>query len=125
MADENNVHRNVRQAVRHGLMGRCPHCGSGRLFDGYLRVAARCSECGEPLGEYRAADGPAFFTISIVGVLLVPILGFSFIAFRPDPLTLLLTITITVTVLTLVLLRFVKGAWIGFLWSHQERDLGS
>jgi uncharacterized protein (DUF983 family) len=37
------------------------------MFDGYLAVVPRCPACGEPLGDYRAADGPAFFTISIVG----------------------------------------------------------
>lgn len=117
--------RDTRQAIRHGLRGNCPRCGHGKLFDGYLTVVERCASCSEPLGAYRAADAPAFFTISIVGLLLVPILGFGFVVFRPDPLTLLLVVTVVVTVLTLILLRFVKGAVIAYLWSHHERDAGA
>lgn len=95
------------------------------MFDGYLTIKPRCGACGEPLGEYRAADGPAFFTICIVGLLLIPILGFAFVAFRPEPLTLLVTVSIAVAVLTLVLLRLVKGVFVGYLWSQHERDPGA
>jgi uncharacterized protein (DUF983 family) len=85
----------------------------------------RCAACGEPLGLYRAADGPAFFTMSIVGLLLVPILGWSFVALRPDPLTLALIATASVGALTLVVLRVVKGAFVGHLWAVNEIDRGS
>ncbi|MFD1910881.1 DUF983 domain-containing protein [Halodurantibacterium flavum] len=117
--------RERRAAMWHGTMGTCPNCGEGRLFSGYLRVAAECNVCHEPLGEYRAADGPAFFAISIVGLLLVPILGFGFVFFRDNPVALLTVTVIGVTVLTLVTLRLVKGAFIGFLWASGDRDPGS
>lgn len=112
-------------AVWRGALGRCPNCGEGRIFEGYLHVAPTCNVCHEPLGEYRAADGPAFFTISIVGLLLVPILGFGFVLFRPDPVVLLGAVLVLVTVLTLVVLRLVKGAFIGFLWASGDRDRGA
>jgi uncharacterized protein (DUF983 family) len=117
--------RNAAEAIRRGLRARCPRCGEGPMFDGYLAVVPRCPACGEPLGDYRAADGPAFFTISIVGLLLVPILGFSFVVFRPEPLTLLAIVSVAVAVLTLVLLRLVKGVFVGYLWSQHERDPGA
>ena len=107
------------------MRGRCPRCGEGRIFDGYLTVVDDCAACGEPLGGYRAADGPAFFTITIVGLLLVPLIGFTFVAFRPSPVVLMLVILGIVTALTLVLLRLVKGAFIGFLWAKHERDPGA
>ncbi len=122
---ENESERDTSQAMRRGTFGRCPNCGQGRLFAGYLRIASECSTCGEPLGRYRAADGPAFFTISIVGLLLVPILGWSFVVLRPDPLTLALIVTVAVTVLTLIVLRLVKGAWVGYLWAMHEVDPGT
>jgi uncharacterized protein (DUF983 family) len=105
-------------------MGRCPRCGEGALFAGYLAVTPICSHCAEPLASYRAADGPAFFTMTIVGLLLIPMLGLGFVAFRPDPVVLLAWVTGIAGLLTLVLLRFVKGAIIGYLWSHDERDPG-
>lgn len=117
--------RDKQPALWHGFLGRCPNCGQGRLFAGYLRVNAECATCGEPLGRYRAADGPAFFTISIVGLLLVPILGWGFVALRPDPLTLALILTVSITILTLVVLRLVKGLWIGYLWAMREEDRGA
>jgi uncharacterized protein (DUF983 family) len=77
------------------------------------------------MGLYRAADGPAFFTMSIVGLLLIPVLGWSFVYLRPDPLVLALVVTGSMGVLTLVLLRFVKGAFLGHLWALREIDRGS
>ena len=121
MAEE----RDTGQAMRRGAFGRCPNCGEGRLFAGYLRVMPECLNCGEPLGRYRAADGPAFITITIVGLLLIPILGSSFVALRPDPLTLSLIVTVAITVLTLVVLRLVKGAFVGYLWAMGEMDEGA
>ena len=117
--------RDTGQAMRRGTIGRCPRCGQGRLFAGFLRVMPECPSCGEALGRYRAADGPAFFTISIVGLLLIPILGWSFVAFRPDPLTLALILLVAVTLLTLAVLRLVKGAFVGYLWAMEEKDRGA
>jgi uncharacterized protein (DUF983 family) len=117
--------RHIGPAMRRGFLGRCPRCGQGALFDGYLALAARCGTCSEPLGDYRAADGPAFFTICIVGLLLIPILGFGFVIFRPEPLTLLLVVSVLVAILTLVILRLVKGVFVAYLWSQHERDPGA
>jgi uncharacterized protein (DUF983 family) len=118
-------YRETGTAFRRGMAGRCPNCGEGRMFAGYLTVVGACPVCGEPLGEYRAADGPAFFTICIVGFLLVPALGFGFVVFRPDPLVLLGVLTLLFALLTLGLLRVVKGAFVGYLWSQHERDPGA
>ena len=121
MAEE----RDTGQAMRRGAFGRCPNCGEGRLFLGYLRIVPDCPVCGEPLGRYRAADGPAFITITLVGLLLIPILGWSYVGLRPDPFTLALIVTAAVTVLTLVVLRLVKGAFVGYLWAMHEIDEGA
>ena len=95
------------------------------MFDGYLTVVERCPKCEEPLGRYRAADGPAFFTICIVGLLLVPMMGFGFVAFRPEPIVLLLWVSAVAAVLTFLLLRLVKGAFVAYLWTKGERDPGA
>ena len=117
--------RSNKEAMRRGLLARCPHCGEGKLFDGYLTVIQKCSSCEEPLGLYRAADAPAFITMSIIGLVLIPVLGFGFVAFRADPLTLALVVTAIVGALTLVVLRLVKGAFVGFLWAQREIDRGA
>lgn len=117
--------RSNLEAMRRGLLGRCPHCGEGKMFDGYLTVVEKCPVCSEPLGLYRAADGPAFITMSFIGLLLIPVLGFGFALFRSDPLTLALMVTVCIGALTLVVLRLVKGAIIGHLWAHGEIDRGA
>jgi len=117
--------RDSRQAIQRGLMNRCPNCGKGQVFAGYLSIVRRCPDCDEPLGEYPAADGPAFFTITIVMLLLIPMIGFGWVLFRSDPLTLLIWLVVVTTLITLVLLRFVKGAFVGYLWAHHERDRGA
>ena len=50
-----------------GLAGRCPSCGEGRLFEGYLKVAPRCEACGFYLAKADSGDGPAVFVILIGG----------------------------------------------------------
>ncbi len=56
---------------RAGLAGRCPRCGEGKLFDGFLDVAARCDVCGLDLGRQNSGDGAAFFIILILGFVVV------------------------------------------------------
>ena len=46
-----------------GLRGKCPRCGQGRLFRGFLKLAPRCDVCGLDYGFADPADGPAFFVI--------------------------------------------------------------
>jgi uncharacterized protein (DUF983 family) len=52
------------------LRGRCPRCGEGRLFDGLLRFAPRCSACGLDYDAFNVGDGAAAFLILIVGGLV-------------------------------------------------------
>lgn len=117
--------RDSRTAILRGLLNRCPNCGKGRLLRGYLALPAECEHCHAPLGRYPAADGPAFFTMTIMLLLLIPLIGFTWTIFRPSPLVLLAVTGVIITVLTLVLLRFVKGAFIGYLWAQDEQDRGA
>jgi uncharacterized protein (DUF983 family) len=52
-----------------GLMGRCPRCGKGPLFSGFLAPAARCSSCGLDYSFIDSGDGPAVF-VSLAGGLI-------------------------------------------------------
>ena len=44
-----------------GLRSRCPRCGKGQLFTGYLRIVSACSHCGLKFAGCDTGDGPAFF----------------------------------------------------------------
>jgi uncharacterized protein (DUF983 family) len=49
--------------VRTGLHGRCPRCGEGHLFEGFLKLRSGCEQCGLNYAFADPADGPAFFVI--------------------------------------------------------------
>jgi uncharacterized protein (DUF983 family) len=53
-----------------GLRGRCPCCGKGRLFQGFLTLRPRCDTCGLDYSFVDSADGPAFFVMFISGFIV-------------------------------------------------------
>jgi len=58
-------------AFSAGLACRCPRCGDGRLFKGFLTVAPRCEACGLDFGFADSGDGPAVFVTLIAGFLVL------------------------------------------------------
>lgn len=54
-----------------GLFQRCPACGNGKLFTGILTVCNQCSACHMDLSARDPGDGPAFFVITIMGLVVV------------------------------------------------------
>lgn len=58
-------------AVRAGLGCRCPRCGQGRLFTGFLTVSGSCPVCGLDFAGQDSGDGPAVFIILILGFVVV------------------------------------------------------
>src|SRR3569832_559493 len=61
----------ARETSLRGFFGRCPACGTGRMFRKFLKVNDACPECGEELHHQRADDFPAYLVIVIVGHILV------------------------------------------------------
>ena len=53
-----------------GLLGRCPRCGKGRLFQGFLTLRPRCESCGLDFSFVDSADGPAFFVMFFSGFVV-------------------------------------------------------
>ncbi|MET0373400.1 MAG: DUF983 domain-containing protein [Rhizorhabdus sp.] len=51
------------EPLQTGLRGRCPRCGEGHLFDGFLKLRPGCEVCGLSYDFADPADGPAFFVI--------------------------------------------------------------
>ena len=54
-----------------GPMCRCPRCGKGRLFQGFLSLRPSCERCGLDYSFIDAGDGPAVFVILFAGFLVV------------------------------------------------------
>ncbi|MEO0635744.1 MAG: DUF983 domain-containing protein [Pseudomonadota bacterium] len=56
---------------RTALSARCPRCGIGHLYDGLLKPAASCTECGLDYSFEDVGDGPTVFVMLIVGFVVV------------------------------------------------------
>ncbi|WP_425992675.1 DUF983 domain-containing protein [Afipia sp. DC4300-2b1] len=61
----------VSQAALRGLACRCPRCGEGRLYAGFLTLRPSCDVCGLDYAFIDAGDGPAVFIIMIAGFIVV------------------------------------------------------
>ncbi|HRO13613.1 MAG TPA: DUF983 domain-containing protein [Paracoccus sp. (in: a-proteobacteria)] len=116
--------RPLGQSMRRGTAGRCPACGQGQLFTGYLKVKDSCPSCNEELHHHRADDGPAYVTIFIVSHLAGPLLLAVYIAYRPSTAFLLTLFCAGVTVLSLLLLPRIKGAWVALQWAKRMHGFG-
>lgn len=102
-------------ALARGFRCRCPACGRARLFAGYLRVVDCCGECAAPLGRAQADDAPPYFTIFVVGHVVVLLMV---LTERRVEYSLWVSAAIwlpTTLVLSLVLLRPIKGATVGLM----------
>lgn len=107
-----------------GLMGRCPNCGEGALFDGYLKVAARCEACGFDLKSADSGDGPAVFVILIAGFVVSFAALFVEVAVRP-PIWVHMIIWLPLTlVLSLGLVRPLKGLMLASQFSNKASEAG-
>lgn len=106
-----------------GLNGRCPECGEGRLFAGFLTFATGCEACGADFSDEDAGDGPTVFVIFIVGIFIVPMaLAFQLIA--NAPMWLVLTIWIPIIILVcLALLRLMRGVMFNLAWVNKAREI--
>ena len=107
-----------------GLAGRCPNCGKGRLFAGFLRIQPVCESCAFPLATADSGDGPAVFIILIVGFLMAFGSLFVQVAYDP-PVWVLLAIFMPLTVvLCLAMLRPMKGLMVAAQFHNQASEAG-
>ncbi|MFH5773536.1 DUF983 domain-containing protein [Paracoccus sp. NGMCC 1.201697] len=116
--------RPLKPALLRGAMRRCPACGQGPLFHGYLTVRDHCDQCGEDLSHQRADDGPAYLTILLVSHLGAPLLLAIYIAFRPSAMAMLIGFGLGAIILSLALLPVIKGGFVGFQWARRMHGFG-
>ncbi len=108
-----------------GLAGRCPRCGEGKLFDGFLKVAPRCSVCGLDLSKADSADGPAFFIMLLVPLLIMPVAMWVEFSYRPALWLHAVLWGPLIVGLSTALLRPLKGLMIALQFKHQASDSGT
>lgn len=110
-------------AVLTGLLGRCPRCGRGRLFNGYLTLAERCEVCGLDMDFADSGDGPAVFLILIVGFIVVAAALITEVAYQPPYWVHAVLWGPLAIGLPLLLLRPTKGLMIALQFKHDAREV--
>lgn len=108
--------------IATGLACKCPACGRGRLFDGYLTVVETCEVCGEPLRTRSSGDGPAVFVIFALGAILSVLAWIVESAFSPPIWVHAILWPVAVIVGTLLLLRPFKGVVVALEYQHGTPD---
>ena len=110
--------RPVGLSMRRGFMHRCPHCGDGGLYCGYLKVNDECPACGEALHHQRADDAPPYVTLLIVCHVLIALYlaAEDYGPVLPAAAQVAIFATLGVA-MCLALLPSIKGALIGLQWA--------
>ena len=105
-----------------GLMCRCPRCGKGKLFAGFLTLAPKCELCGLGYSFADAGDGPAVFVILFTGFVVATAAVVVEFVWRP-PYWLHAVLWIpTILVISLGLLRPLKGLLIALQYHHKAEQ---
>jgi len=111
--------RSLGKAILNGLMCRCPNCGKGKVFGGYLKVNDACSNCGEKLSSARADDFPPYIAIFIVGHVLIGWMLHAEMSGPVDPMFYVWTMVPAAIILPVIMLPSIKGAVIGLQWANR------
>jgi len=110
---------------RAGLTCRCPRCGKGRLFAGFLTVAPSCPVCGLDLAFASSGDGPAVFVIFAVSPIVIVLAVILEALVHPAPYVHLIVWLPVTVALCLLLLRPFKATMIALQYRHQAAEGGA
>jgi uncharacterized protein (DUF983 family) len=108
--------------IRTGLTCRCPRCGKGKLFSGFLNLRPRCDVCGLDYNFADAGDGPAVFVILLAGFVVVACALIVEFKYAP-PFWVHAVLWLPLIVLTTLLpLRPMKGLMIALQYHHKAAE---
>lgn len=109
----------VTTPIGRGLLGHCPRCGEGKMFDGFLTLRPACDKCGLDYGFADAGDGPAVFVILIGGALVVMAALIMEVVYQPPYWVHAALWLPLILLLTLLPLRMIKGVLIALQFHHK------
>ena len=102
-----------------GLACRCPRCGKGKLYAGFLDLRPNCEACGLDYAFIDAGDGPAIFIIMLAGAVVVTAALIVEVKYQP-PFWLHAALWLPlIAVTTLLPLRSMKSLLIALQFHHK------
>ena len=108
--------------ILRGLVCKCPRCGEGKLFEGFISLRPSCSSCGLDYAFIDAGDGPAVFIILIAGFIVVFCALIVEVAYQP-PFWLHAVLWVPLVLLTtLAPLRSMKSLLIALQFHHKAQE---
>lgn len=105
-----------------GIKSRCPRCGRGKLFKGFLDIKESCEVCDLDYSFVDAGDGPAVFIIMIVGFITAGGSLVVEVAYQPPYWVHAMLWLPLILILPLVLLRPFKAILIAIQYQNQARE---
>jgi uncharacterized protein (DUF983 family) len=114
--------KSLGATVWAGITGRCPACGRGKLFSGYLKLAPRCDVCGLDYNFADSGDGPAVFVILFTGFIVCGAALIVEVLYAPPYWVHALLWGSLAIILPLVLLRSFKGTLIALQFKHKAEE---
>jgi uncharacterized protein (DUF983 family) len=105
-----------------GLLGRCPRCGKGRLFQGFLALRPRCENCDLDFSFADSADGPAFFIMFFSGFIVAGSALAVEILYAPPYWVHAVLWVPLILITTLLPLRPLKGFLIALQYYHKAEE---
>jgi uncharacterized protein (DUF983 family) len=112
----------VPRAIRAGLMCRCPRCGKGKLFAGFLTPRPRCEVCGLDYGFADSGDGPAVFIMFFAGFIVVGAALVTEALYHPPYWVHAALWVPLILIVTLGPLRPMKGMMIALQYFHKAAE---
>lgn len=105
-----------------GLSGRCPRCGKGNLFAGFIALAPGCTACGLDYSFADSGDGPAVFIALIGGFIVLGAALWTEIVYEP-PIWVHMVVFLPLTIVVcLGLLRPFKGVLIALQYRNKAAE---
>ena len=108
--------------IAAGLACRCPGCGKGKLFQGFLGLRPRCEACGLDYSFADSGDGPAVFVILFAGFIVVFAALVVEILYQPPFWLHALLWGPLILLVTLLPLRPMKGLLIALQYHHKAAE---
>jgi uncharacterized protein (DUF983 family) len=115
-------HPTLLQSALRGIACRCPRCGRGKLFTGFLTLRPACERCGLDYAFIDTGDGPAIFVIMLAGAVVVTCALIVEVKYQPPFWVHAALWLPLILVTTLLPLRSMKSLLIALQFHHKAAE---